>query len=141
MWWFAVPAVIGLGAVVVDYLSEDEDEVKDSKKDNKSSSFKSKNENSQSSSYTGKQRRRNALDADLRKFKEVERRRFIQKHKIYQGNLYYPSKYRAWYKKENFIFENNDKLKQIEKEIQYIDSLLIEIQVLEKKYDKQKKSR
>lgn len=130
MIWFAVPIAIGLTVAAIDYFSDDE-------KPEEKEKYKRSN-TSTSSNYKFKNQQRDKFNNDLKIFKEKEKKRLSKKYLICKGCIYYSSKYRIEYRESNLIFEANEKLKTLERDIQYINSLLIEINIMEKKHDKQK---
>jgi len=138
MIWLGIPIVIGITVAAIDYFSDDE-KSEDKEKKSSSSSEHSKTSN-QNSNYAYKKQQRDKFDDNLKVFKEKEEKRLSKKY-LCKGCIYYSSKYRIEYRKSYLNFEGNKKLKTLERDIQYIDSLLIEINKMEKKYDKQKQSR
>ncbi len=135
MFWFGIPAVIALGVVAVEYLSDDETD--NSKNNTKNGKNQKKNKTSSSKSHTTTEQRRSSMKEkrqflnDLVKFKSSEKERFSSKYNV---NIYYTKTYLASFRESDLYIDQSDQMKKIEEDLQYIDTLLIEIEKMEKKY-------
>ena len=135
MFWFGIPAVIALGVVAVEYLSDDETD--NSKNNTKNGKNQKKNKTSSSKSHTTTEQRRSSMKGkrqflnDLAKFKSSERERLSSKYNV---NIYYPKTYLASFRESDLYIDQSDQMQKIEEDLQYIDTLLIEIEKMEKKY-------
>lgn len=120
MIWFAVPAVI-LGIVAIIASAAD---------DEKTTAKKTKN-NEKKKKYLN----------DVEKYRRSEKIRLEQKHKVCKKCIVFPSQFRISYNNRNFAYEKTERIEQIQKEIAYIDDILIKIKSQESQYVKSKTSK
>jgi len=126
---------MGFFSSIIDFFSSDDKKLKTKNKrtytHNTSKQYK---QTHNYKSYTSNKKQN--FNKELKKFKEKERKRIMQKYDVC-SDIFYPSTFRASY---HFVQEYPD-IQQIDLALENIDTAMKEIKTMEKWYAQQKKSR